>query len=153
MQRYLVICETPGLVPLRGGERVIDLFASGGGLATSRFSGSTEELADLSGAIYLRGGEFILDFTALLKRGDQRWNIRVHPGDYCYVPSSLSREVYILGAVREPKLLGYKDNLTVISAIATAGGYTEDAYLDRVIIIRGNTSNPLAARCDIARDY
>ena len=39
----------PGSVVLQGGERIIDLITATGGLATSRFSGSTEELADLSG--------------------------------------------------------------------------------------------------------
>ena len=82
--------SAPGSIALQGGERVIDLIAAAGGLATSRFSGSTEELADLSGAVLIRQGKVLpVDFNALVKQGDLQQNIRVHPGDHCYIPSSL----------------------------------------------------------------
>ena len=137
----------PGMIRLSGGERLADVIAMTGGLATSRFSGSTEELADLSGAMYLRQGEFIpVNFNALIKRGDTKYNIRVHSGDYCYIPSRLSREVYVLGAVGTPKSIGYSENLTVVTAIAKAGGMSGDAYMNRVLLIRGSTSQPQAAR-------
>ena len=81
--------STPGSVALGGGERVLDLVSAAGGLATSRFSGSTEELADLSGAMYIRDGVALpIDMYALVKEGDLQYNIHVHPGDHVYIPSS-----------------------------------------------------------------
>lgn len=141
--------NTPGVVRLRGGERVLDLLTATGGLMTSRFSGSTEDLADLSGARYIRNGDVLpLDLTALVERGDQRFNIQVHPNDYLYVPSRLSREVYVVGAVGQPRAMGYRDNLTVARAIAQAEGFMDQAQPRRVILIRGSTAQPMAARVD-----
>jgi len=142
--------NTPGTVPLSGSERILDLLAATGFLATSRFSGSTEELADLSGALYLRGGRQLpVDFVGLVRRGDLRHNIRVHPGDYCYIPSSLSREVFVLGAVNQPKPVGFSEGLTAGRVVISAQGPTADAWPDRAIIIRGSAAAPTAARVDI----
>ena len=141
---------TPQQVVLRGDERVLDLIAACGGLATSRFSGSTEELADLSGAIYIRNGEQIaLDFTALIQEGDLRYNIQVHPGDRIYIPSSMSREVQVLGAVRRPQSVGYRRDLTLLEAISGAGGWDPDADIARCIILRDTRGTPQIATIDM----
>src|SRR5262249_30801179 len=55
---------------------------------------------------------------------------------------SLSREIYVLGGVRAPQAIPYKDNVTVVSAIASAAGTIKDAYLSQVAIVRGSMSNP-----------
>ena len=98
--------NTPGVISLTGNERILDLIAQSGGLATSRFSGSTEELADLSGALYLRNGERLaVDFVALVKEGQHHYNLSVWPGDYLYIPSSISRKSTFLGRLAYPKQL------------------------------------------------
>lgn len=140
----------PGMVALSGGERIRDLVAATGGLAASRFSGTTEELADLTGAFYVRDGERLpIDFEALLRHGDERYNLQVHPGDYCYIPSSMSREVYVLGAVSDPNAVGFRDGLGLAEALAGAGGPSEDAYLRRCLVVRQRDGQPLAARVDV----
>jgi len=140
----------PGPVPLQGGERVLDLFAAAKGLAGGLSTNNTEEVADLTGALYVRGSEVLpLDLAALVRRGDTTWNLLVHPGDYLYVPSGQSREITVLGAVNAPQAVSFKEGITIVRAIASAGGYTKDAYIDRAVIVRGSTSRPRAGLVDV----
>ena len=141
---------SPGPIPLDGGERVLDLLARVGGLARSPNLDNSEGLADLSGAMYVRGHELLpVDFQALLQRGDQRHNIRVHPDDYLYIPASFERQIYVLGDVNQPGIQNLRDSPTLSRAIALAGGYNDNAYFDGMIIIRGSRSKPLAAKVDL----
>jgi polysaccharide biosynthesis/export protein len=140
----------PGPVPLRGGERIIDLIAATGGFARGRSTSDTEEVADLTGAMYVRGGQVLpIDFVALAEGRRPEHNLLVHPDDYLYVPSGQSREINVLGAVQSPQAVAFRKNLTVTRSIADAGGYTRDAYLDRVVVVRGSTGNPRAGMIDV----
>jgi len=121
-----------------------------GGLFTSRFSGSTEELADLGSSFILRKGELLpIDFLALLKKGDMTQNIYLRDGDYIYLPSALSQSVNVLGAVRMPLAVGFKDEITLISALAKAKGPLPSAQLQNVKIIRGTLTEPRVATVDV----
>ena len=48
------------------------------------------------------------------------------------------RPFYILGEVKNPGSYPYSSNLTVVSAVALAGGYTYRARKSRIVIIRAN---------------
>src|SRR5690606_27378930 len=47
------------------------------------------------------------------------------------------RPFYILGEVKEPGSYPYVDGMTVVQAVALAGGYTYRARQDDVMIVRG----------------
>lgn len=49
------------------------------------------------------------------------------------------RPFYILGEVKEPGSYPYVDGMTVVQAVALAGGYTYRARQDDVMIVRGGT--------------
>lgn len=133
----------PGLYPLTQPTTLLEGIALAGGLFTSRFSGTTEELADLSNSFVLRDGQVLpVDLLALMKQGDMSQNIYLEDGDYVYMPSSLSQNIHVLGAVMQPQAIGYKDKMSLIAAIAHAKGPSPDARLDRVLIIRGSFSSP-----------
>jgi len=67
----------------------------------------------------MRGGELLpVDFYRLLKEGDTSQNIYLRPDDFVFVPSALSQEVYVLGAVRFPRSLPYSERMTLVSAIS-----------------------------------
>ncbi len=51
------------------------------------------------------------------------------------------RPFFILGEVNEPGSYPYVNGLTVINAVALAGGFTHRARTDRVIITRGKGDN------------
>ena len=74
---------TPGLYVLDQPTTLLEAVARAGGMATSRFSGTTEELADLSHSFLLRDGEPLpVDFRRLFHEGDLSQNVRLRSGDY-----------------------------------------------------------------------
>lgn len=142
--------NTPGLYPLENPMTVIEAITRAGGLFASRFSGTTEELADLRHSFLVRNGEFMpVDFYALLKQGDVSQNIYLKSGDYIYLPSALSQEVYVLGAVKQPKAVGFMDQVTLVSAVSEAKGLLPTAYAQRIVIIRGSMTQPEVATVNL----
>jgi len=141
--------NNPGIYPLTAPMTVLEAISRAGGLFTSRFSGTTEELADLHHSFLIRGGKPIaLDFNRLLREGDMSQNIYLQPDDYIYLPSALSKVVQVLGAVRTPKPVGFMDQVTLVSAIGSAGGPSEGAQVSKVAIVRGSISQPEIAIVD-----
>jgi polysaccharide biosynthesis/export protein len=135
--------ETPGIYPLAQPTTVVDAITRAGGLYTAQFTGTTEELADLRHSFLLRHGRFMpVDFNRLIHEGDMSQNIYLEPDDFIYLPSALSTEVYVLGAVTEARAVSFKDQVTLSSAIANARGTLPDAWLHEVVIIRGSLTNP-----------
>ena len=117
--------------------------ARAGGLFTSRFSGTTEELADLRHSFLIRNGHMLpVDFRKLFNDGDLTQNVALEPNDYIYMPSSLSQEVYVMGAVNQPKAVGFHDRVTLISVIAAARDVRPDARTGEILILRGSLQKP-----------
>ena len=133
----------PGIYPLAAPMTVLEAFAVAGGTAQSSSAVTTEDLGDLRHSFVARQGQVLpVDFTRLLQEGDMGQNIYLRPDDFVYVPSSLAREIYVLGAVRAPHAVPFTDNVTLVSAIASAYGPVKDAYLTHVAIVRGSMSDP-----------
>jgi polysaccharide export outer membrane protein len=133
----------PGVFPLVGGERTLDILGMcGGSMKSSEFTDS-EELADLTGALYIRQGLVLpVDLEALFKRGDVR--------HYIYIPPANERTVLVLGAVNSPGIVDLREGMGLAAVIGRAGGYTEDTYLDWALVIRGSRAKPMVARLDLA---
>ncbi|MEO0793776.1 MAG: polysaccharide biosynthesis/export family protein [Verrucomicrobiota bacterium] len=139
----------PGLYPLRQPTTLIEAIAMSGGLFSARFSGSTEELADLGHSIVIRDGEVLpVDFTKLIRDGDMTQNIYLEHNDYIYLPSAQASSVLILGRINQPKAVSFKDELTLAEAIAYGLGPTQKAYLSQVVIVRGSLREPQVAVVD-----
>lgn len=139
-----------GVYPLSSPKTLLEGIAEAGGLFTSRFSGTTEELADLNHSFIMRDGEALpVNFKKLLREGDMSQNIYLKPGDFIYFPSSLSSEVYVMGAVRRPRAVGAQDTVTVISVLAAAQGPLPNAYTQGALIVRGSLAEPKIARINI----
>ena len=135
--------NTPGIYPITTPMTLIESITKAGGLFTSRFSGTTEELADLHHSFVIRQGRMLpVKFHELIREGDMSQNIYLEADDFIYLPSALSTEVYVLGAVYQPRAVGFKDQLTLVSAIADARGTITDAYLSHVAIVRGSLASP-----------
>jgi protein involved in polysaccharide export with SLBB domain len=138
--------NTPGIYPLDAPMTIIEAITKAGGLFTSRFSGTTEELADLHHSFLIRSGQIIpVNFHRLIREGDTSQNVYLEPDDFIYLPSALSSEVYVLGAVRLPRAVGFKDQVTLVSAIANARGTIPNAWLRDVAIVRGSLTTPQIA--------
>lgn len=80
------------------------------------------------------------------------------PGVSVHVKNTPSREVYVEGQVGKPSALPLEPGMTILQAIAAAGGVTEDASSEAVVIRRdacgvqqGSVVNLASARDDPAR--
>lgn len=147
----------PGVYPIVGPTTLLEAIASAGGTSRAESQITSAELSDLRHSFVVRRGEFIpVNFDRLLRHGDMSQNIYLQSGDFVYVPFSGSREVYVLGAVKNPRTLPYMDQMSVVSAIAGTAGMTTYDILDRgdngattqnadlshVAIVRGSLSEP-----------
>ncbi len=139
----------PGLYPLRQPTTLIEAIAASGGLFSARFSGSTEELADLGSSIVIRDGEILpVDFTKLVRDGDMSQNIYLRHNDYIYLPSAQSNSVLLLGYVEQPQAVSFKDSLSLAECIAYGHGPSRLAHLSKVVIVRGSLREPQVAVVD-----
>lgn len=147
-RRYWILGRVfkPGIFPLRQPTTLLEAIAESGGLFTSRMSGTTQELADLSNSIVIRDGDILpVNFDRLIRGGDTAQNIYLRNNDLIYLPSSTSSNVLLLGAVAAPQAVGYKDSLTLIDCIAQGRGPAKGAYLEQIVIVRGTLEKPTAS--------
>jgi len=99
------------------------------------------ENADLHRAYLLRNQQRMeIDFHKLFLEGDFAQDIELQSEDILFIPENLLNKVYILGAVKEPKFLLYREGMRVLDAILDAGGFTEYARENQVTILRKDGS-------------
>ena len=138
--------NNPGIYPLKRQLRVLDAISLAGGLFASRFTGTTEELADLQHSFISRNGEVLpVDFQKLIRSGDLSQNIYLQANDFIYLPSALTNEVYVLGAVTEPRPVGFMNEMNLIAVLGRGLGLQPNADLTHVNIIRGSLTSPRIA--------
>ena len=133
----------PGVYPLVTDVSLTQAIARAGGFKKGQFRSSSVEVADLSTAFIAREGRVLpVDFTRLFRQGDLRFDIALQDGDYINIPSGLSKEVYIVGEVNKPAQFAFREAMPMSRSLALAEGFTREADLSRVHIVRGSLSNP-----------
>jgi polysaccharide biosynthesis/export protein len=133
----------PGVYPLQTDVSLVEAVAKAGGLNKGQYRSSSVELADLTHAFISREGVVLpVDFVRLLRQGDMRFNIQLQSGDYISIPSGLSKEIYVIGEVNVPNLFAFREEMPLSRTVAIAEGFTQDADLSRIHVIRGSLSNP-----------
>ena len=134
--------QTPGRFPIASTTRLLDAIAMARGLDQGLFNGDTVESADLANAYISRDGRLLpVDFRKALLEGDALHNIPLQHGDYIYIPSIMNTTVCVLGEVRNPTYVGFKEGMTLLKALAFARGLT-DEHSSYAQIIRGGLQNP-----------
>lgn len=132
-----------GVFPMDRPTTVIEAVARAGGLETGVYQSGTVELADLTRSFLVRNGERVkVDFEKLFQHGDLTQNTALEPNDYLYIGAASANEIYVLGQVVEPGVVRYANKPTVISAIASRGGFSGKAFKSRVLVVRGSLNNP-----------
>lgn len=132
-----------GVFPMDRPTSVIEAVARAGGLETGVYQSGTVELADLTRSFLVRKGERVaVDFERLFQHGDLTQNATLEPGDYLYIGAASANEIYVLGQVAEPGVVRFANKPTVISAIASRGGFSGKAFKSRVLVVRGSLNNP-----------
>jgi protein involved in polysaccharide export with SLBB domain len=139
-----------GTFPLDRPITIIEAVARAKGFETRMSGGDLVEATDFSRSFLARNGRHVpVDFEALFQRGDLSQNVALEPGDYLFFPSSGSGQVYVLGAVRGPGSASMTADATVLSAIADRGGFTDQAWRQRVLVIRGSLEHPQTFKVDL----
>ena len=133
----------PGTYSIQNNTKALDTIAIAKGLSIGIFEDNTVELADLEHAYIRRDNKVLpVNFIELVRKGNPLHNIPLKDKDYIYIPSALNSEVYVLGEVTEPGHFGYKEKMTLTQLITYTKGYTTNANIKEVAIIRGNLTNP-----------
>jgi polysaccharide biosynthesis/export protein len=93
--------------------------------------------ADLKQSYVLRGGKKIKEnFYRLFIDGDTAEDVVIESGDSIYLPLLVEKNIYVIGAVNTPKVIEFRDGMTVMEAILEADGFTKFAKQNDTIIMR-----------------
>ena len=105
----------PGRYRLKGDMHVLDALMLAGGLT---------EKASVTQASLTRGstGTEPLFLDDLLLRQQMDRNVPLAPGDILSIPEELNNKIYVIGDVRTPGIFPVKGSMTLLQAIAMAGG-------------------------------
>jgi protein involved in polysaccharide export with SLBB domain len=152
-KKYVVLgaVQNKGVYPLERPVTIIEAIARAGGLETGLYDQRSVELADLSRSFLARNGKRVpVDFERLFQKGDLTQNAALEPEDYLYFASASANEIYVLGEVAGPGVLLFSPKPTVVTAIASRGGFTTRAFKSRVLIVRGSLTHPKTFVIDTA---
>ena len=93
--------------------------------------------ADLKRAYVMRNGKKIKEnFYQLFIDGDIKEDIEIESNDALFLPLLTERNVFIVGAVNNPKSIEYREGLSVLDAILEAGSFNKYAKENNTVIIR-----------------
>lgn len=149
----------PGKYKINKGDRILDVIALAGGLKTQNKNLLVTNIVDSSGsypnlakAYLARKNRLVkVSFKKLILDNNIKHNVRVHNGDYIYIPDSRSRRVFVIGEVNFQRAIPIENNISAAKAIALSGGFTLNADRRQVHIIRGSLRNPLHYVCDLKK--
>lgn len=139
--------KTPGNLAFPGRWTLLDALAAAGGLDDNH--------GDL---IYvLRRAEngltdqIEIPVADLFVRGEAEANVPIYANDLINVPARVEVAVYCLGEVRNPGALTFRstDRITLLAALARAGGFTERA--SKKVLIKKRTGDSLGREIEV--DY
>lgn len=151
--------QRPGVYPFNEPITLRQAIGMAGGLSTEGYeykaqNSDLEVLADLDHSFIIRNKHKLdIDFQKLIHTADPQWDIFLKPGDYIYIAEYQYREVYVLGNVRSAARLQYLQDMTLMQALATVGGwpiegpYSADAT--NCLVIRGDLECPRVVRCNL----
>ena len=100
-----------------------------------------EKQARLTRCAILRGRQKLIwvNLKALLS-GDFAYNIRMKKGDIVYVPDSSETAVYVMGSVPKPGSYRLTPRMTILDALAQAGGPNQDAAPETIGLYRAGAN-------------
>jgi len=100
-----------------------------------------DKQATLTRCAIMRGRDKLIwvDLKALLS-GDPDFNVRMKKGDIVYIPDSSDTSVYVMGSVTKPGAYRLTPRMTVLDALAQAGGPNEDAAPEKIGIYRAGAA-------------
>ena len=112
---------------------LLELISQAGGLtpeAGDRATVKREGGKDASGKVE----ETEIALRKLVDQGDASQNIQITDGDKIFIDKA--GQFYVTGQVKKPDAYKFQDHLTVMKAVAMAGGFTDTASKGSIDIVR-----------------
>jgi len=124
--------QNPGVINFDKVPTILEVLARAGGLPV------LDKQATLTRCAIFRGRDKVvwIDLKHLLARSDPAYNIRLKPNDIVYIPDSGDTSVYVMGAVPRPGAYRLTPDMSLLDALAQAGGPNEDAASQEIAIYR-----------------
>jgi len=124
--------QNPGLLSFDHPPTLLETLAKAGSLPV------IDKQATLTRCAIFRGRDKVIwvDLKRLLNGGQTHLNLRMQPGDLVYIPDSADTMVYVLGAVHRPGAYRLTPDMSVMDALATAGGPNEDGQPNEIGVYR-----------------
>jgi len=112
----------PGVMQFDAMPTLLEALARAGGVAP-------DEKSNLTHCAIVRGRDRVawIDLRGLLQDANLTLNLRLRPNDLVFIPDRGDLPIYVLGQVMKPGLVRWTSNLTLLDALAQAGGATRDA--------------------------
>jgi protein involved in polysaccharide export with SLBB domain/capsular polysaccharide biosynthesis protein len=140
-----------GVFPLDRPITVVEAVARARGFETTSAGGEVSENTDFSRSFIGRNGKRLpADLEKLFQQGDLTQNVALEPDDYLYFATGSGGQVYVLGEVRAPGAAPCGSAASVLSVIAARGGFTERAWVQHVLVVRGGLNRPQSFKVDVA---
>lgn len=119
----------PGTLDYRPNMRLLEALAEAGGLIMTggvTTSGMQITMADAAHAVitHADGTQQALDLSHPETKNGSAVDMELVPGDVVYVPDQLGK-VSVVGQVRQPAAIPWKENLTILEAISECGGIVD----------------------------
>jgi len=130
--------EKPGMYELVGRQTLLQMISQAGGFKDT----AADEIYVLREGQDGTTASISIDLEDLLINGNQNLNIPIQPNDVINVPVDKLINIYVFGEVKQPGALQVKmsKKITLLQAIAQAGGLTENATKRGVTIKRRDKS-------------
>jgi len=124
--------QNPGAITFDKVPTILEVLARAGALPV------IDKQATLTRCAVFRGRDKVIwiDLKHLLTRSDPAYNIRLKPNDIVYIPDSGDTSVYVMGAVHRPGAYRLTPDMSLLDALAQAGGPNEDAAAGEIAIYR-----------------
>jgi polysaccharide export outer membrane protein len=127
--------KTPGMLDLIGRQSLLQVISMAGGL-----SGEASDTVVIFRQFKNAPGlSLSIRLDELLLKANPKYNIPVFPGDIINIPGSQFLDIYVFGQVKNPGAVRMKmgsDQVTLLRAIAQAGGFSDRARRGKVQITR-----------------
>ena len=124
----------PGMYEIMGRMSLLELISKAGGFTENA---GNEMFVMREGKGGLKAN-LTIDLNDLIMNGNQSLNIPLQPSDVVNVPIDKIIQIYVWGEVKNPgaREVKYSKKITLLQAIAQAGGTTDSAKRSGVVITR-----------------
>ena len=144
------VIKTPIVTIIMSGMNNYNLFVFGQGASAGRRTltrettlleflcelGSLNE-ADLHNSYLVRDKKIIKEnFYELFKKGDFSQDIILESNDMLFFPDIFEKRITVVGEISQPTTIPFREGLTILDVILSAGGFTDFAKENDVQILR-----------------